>query len=177
MSSTSTTQEQQQQQQQQIFPQNNNNIYYQSDYHMKFVGTDINENPIIKEFFSKKYVDHISRECTKLLKGVDELGRDIVIPDKRILEVMNVVEQSFNFATGFDAPQYSPYGYIRKMVEECIERIVYDVSNTLAIEQCNNKKTIWTTVLGDFNKEKLQSHSSIKIRQKHPNLFQINMRY
>lgn len=153
------------------------NVYYKSDYHMRYVGTDIDENPIIKEFFSKKYVDHISRTCTLQLKGVDENGRDIVVPDRRILEVMNVVEQSYNFATGFDAPEISPYGYIRKMVEECIERIVFDVTNTLGIEQCNNKKTIWTTVLGDFNKEKLQSHSSIKIREKHPALFQISMRY
>lgn len=153
------------------------NVYYKSDYHMRYVGTEIDENPVIKEFYSKKYVDYISKKSTELLKGVDEYGRDIVVPDRRILEVMNTVEQSYNFATGFDAPEISAYGYIRKMVEDCIERIVYDVTNTLGIEQCNNKKTVWTTVLGDFNKEGLKSHSSIKIREKHPSLFQINMRY
>jgi hypothetical protein len=110
------------------------------------------------------------------LKGIDEEGRDIVIPDNRILEVMNTVQQSYNFATGFDAPVLTPQTYFDNMVNQTIERIVYDVSNTLQIEQCNMKKTIWTTVLGDFNKEKLQGHSQIKIRNKHPT-FMLNMRY
>ena len=152
------------------------NIYYSTDYQMKYVGSKKDDNIIVREFFSKKSVDEISKQCTLQLKGIDEQGRDIIIPDKRILEVMNTVEQSYNFATGFDAPVITPEGYIQNMINESIERIVYDVSNTLQIEQCNRKKTVWTTVLGDFNKEKLQSHSKIKIRHKHPS-FSINMRY
>jgi hypothetical protein len=169
------------QQQERISPQDlkpfsDKNVYYMSDYQRKYIGSKIDDFPVIKEFFSKNTVDFISKECTKQLKGVDEQGRDIVIPDKRILEVMNTVQLSYNFATGFGAPVLTPQIYFTHMVDETIERIVYDVSNTLAIEQCNMKKTIWTTVLGDFNKQKLQSHSQIKIRNKHPN-FNINMRY
>jgi hypothetical protein len=107
---------------------------------------------------------------------VDEQGRDIVVPDKRIFEVMNTVQLSYNFKTGFGAPVLTPQIYFTQMVDETIERIVYDVTNTLQIEQCNLKKTIWTTVLGDFNKEKLQSHSAIKIRNKHPS-FNLSVRY
>ena len=152
------------------------NIYYDSNYQKKYVGSLTDDSIVVKEFFSKKTVDYISKQCTLQLKGVDEEGRDIVIPDNRILEVMNTVQQSYNFATGFDAPQLTPQTYFDNMVKQTIERIVYDVSNTLQIEQCNMKKTIWTTVLGDFNKEKLQGHSQIKIRHKHPT-FMINMRY
>lgn len=168
-------------QQQRISPQelkpfSDNNVYYMSDYQKKHIGSSIDDFPVIKEFFSKNTVDFISKECTKQLKGVDEQGRDIVVPHNRILEVMNTVQLSYNFATGFDAPVLTPQIYFTNMVNETIERIVYDVSNTLAIEQCNMKKTIWTTVLGDFNKQKLQSHSQIKIRNKHPN-FNISVRY
>ena len=153
-----------------------NNIYYASDYQKKYVGSKADDSIVVKEFFSKNTVDYISYQCTLQLKGIDEEGRDIVIPDNRILEVMNTVQQSYNFATGFDAPQLTPQTYFDNMVNQTIERIVYDVSNTLQIEQCNMKKTIWTTVLGDFNKEKLQGHSQLKIRHKHPT-FMINMRY
>lgn len=152
------------------------NTYYKNDYQNRYVGSEIEDNSFIKEFFSKNSVDTISRQCTLQLKGVDEQGRDIIIPDRRILEVMNTVRESYNFATGFDAPYISPEQYVQNMINQCIERIVFDVSNTLQIEQCNMKKTIWTTVLGDFNAQKLQSHSKIKIRHKHPT-FSINMRY
>lgn len=157
-------------------PVSSTNVYYQSDYEKKYIGTRINDFPVIREFFSKNTVDFISKECTRQLKGVDEQGRDIIVPDNRILEVMNTVQLSYNFATGFGAPVLTPQIYFTNMVNETIERIVYDVSNTLQIEQCNYKRTAWTTVLGDFNKEKLQSHSQIKIRNKHPN-FNINVRY
>ena len=153
-----------------------NNIYYTSDYQKKFVGSKTDDSIVVKEFFSKNTVDYISKQCTFQLKGIDEQGRDIVIPDNRILEVMNTVQQSYNFATGFDAPVLTPQTYYDNMVNQTIERIVYDVSNTVQIEQCNMKKTVWTTVLGDFNKEKLQGHSQLKIRHKHPT-FMINMRY
>lgn len=152
------------------------NTYYNSDYQYRYVGSEIEDNSFIQEFFSKNSVDTISKQCTLQLKGVDEQGRDIIIPDRRILEVMNTVRESYNFATGFDAPYISPEQYVQNMINQSIERIVYDVSNTLQLEQCNMKKTIWTTVLGDFNAQKLQSHSKIKIRHKHPT-FSINMRY
>ena len=152
------------------------NTYFKSDYHTKYIGTKIDDNEIVKEFFSKNSLDYISKQCTLQLKGVDEQGRDIIIPDNRIIEVMNTVQQSYNFATGFDAPKMTPRQYIDNMINQCIERIVYDVSNTLQIEQCNMKKTVWSTVLGDFNAQKLQSHSKINIRNKHPT-FNISVRY
>ena len=158
-------------------PQQPPNVYYTSDYQKKYIGSKIDDNIAVMEFFSKNTVDYISAECTKQLKGIDEQGRDIVIPDNRILEVMNTVQLSYNFPTGFGAPVMTPQIYYDNMVSQTIERIVFDVSNTIQIEQCNLKKTIWTTVLGDFNKERLQSHSQIKIRNKHPDLFTINMRY
>ena len=157
-------------------PFTTNNVYYTSDWQNKYIGSKIDDAPLLKEFFSKNTLDFISKECTNQLKGVDEQGRDIVVPHKRIFEVMNVVQLSYNPPTGFGAKLLTPQMYFTNMVDQTIERIVYDVTNTLGIEQCNMKKTVWTTVLGDFNKEKLQSHSAIKIRNKHPD-FNISVRY
>lgn len=109
------------------------NTYYPTDYQYRFVGSAIDDNIIIREFFSKNAVDYISKQCTLQLKGIDEQGRDIIIPDNRILEVMNTVRESYNFATGFDAPYISPDQYVQNMINQSIERIVFDVSNTLQI--------------------------------------------
>ena len=36
------------------------NTFYLSDQQRKFVGSNIDDNPIVQQFFSKNTVDHIS---------------------------------------------------------------------------------------------------------------------
>jgi hypothetical protein len=142
----------------------------------QFIGFDINDNLFVKEFFSKNVIDLISRKATLLLDGVDEYKRDIIIPDNRILEVMNTVYSSYKVSVGFDN-RISNYDYVQNMIGDVIARIIYDVKNTLGYEQCTNKYTIWTTLYGDFNNEQIRSHAPIKIQKNRPNSFEFNMKY
>ena len=152
------------------------NIYYEYDEKYRNVGHEFQENPLIKKFFSKNTVDPISKMITEMLNGVDEYGREIIVPDNRILEVMNSVYSSYNPRNGFDSAM-TPNEYFDSLVGQTISRIVYDVKNTLQYEQCTNKYTIWTSVYGDFNKEKLRQHAPIKILKNRPNSFHFNIKY
>lgn len=152
------------------------NVYLNYFQQTQHIGSSNDDNPYVKEFFSKNVVDFISKQSTYLLKGVDEKGRDITVPDRRIFEVMNTVYSSYNFPTGFDT-KMTKTEYIENMIGETIARIVYDVKNTLEYEQCTNKYTIWTTTYGDFNKERLRQHAPIKILKNRPNSFEFNMKY
>lgn len=155
---------------------NKDNVYIDYFQQTQFVGSNSEDNIYIHEFFSQNVVNFISNKCTQLLDGVDEKGREIVVPDKRIFEVMNTVYSSYNYPTGFDST-ISKEKYIQNMIGDTIARIVYDIKNTLQYEQCTNKYTIWTSVYGDFNKEKLRQHPPIKILKNRPNSFEFNMKY
>lgn len=154
----------------------NSNSYLDYFQQTQFIGSNNNDNLYVKEFFSQNVVDFISQKITLLLDGVDEQKRDIIVPDKRIFEVMNTVYSSYNYPSGFDT-NISKYDYIQQMIGEVITRTVYDVKNTLGYEQCTNKYTIWSTLYGDFNKEQVRAHAPIKILKNRPNSFQFNMKY
>lgn len=155
----------------------NTNKFFLNDLQTKYIGSNLDDIPEVKLFFSIDVVNFISKQCTTKLQNVDYLKRDIIIPDKRIIEVMNTVFLSFVPGKGFDAKQFTPVQYVESMIKQTIERIVYDVENTLLLEQCNMQKTVWTSVLGDFNNHKLRSHAPIKINNRHPNRMQFNMHY
>ena len=72
------------------------NIYYNNDRQYQFVGSSINDNIYVKEFFSSIIVKYISEQITLLTKGVDEKGRDIIVPDDKILWVMNKFNNNKN---------------------------------------------------------------------------------
>ena len=153
------------------------NTYFYSQQQKQHIGYDIQDFPQMKYLFGKNVIDFISQQCTILLKGVHSQGKDIIIPDLRIVEVINTAYISYNPPTGFDAPTFTLKSYTDSLIKQVIERIVFDVTNTLAIEDNNYKQTVWTTVLGDFNQHQLRSHAPIKLKNKRPNSFQFNMKY
>lgn len=151
--------------------------YFYSQQQKQHIGFNIYDHPQLLYLYGIKVIDFISQECTRLLKGVHFQGKDILIPNNRIVEVMNTAYLSYNPPTGFDVPIFNQKSYTDFLIKEVIERIVFDVSNTLAIEQNNNKRTVWTTVLGDFNQHQLRAHAPIKLKNNRPNSFQFNMKY
>lgn len=50
-------------------PFTTDNVYYISDWQNKYIGSKIDDFPVLKEFFSRNTVNFISKECTKQLKG------------------------------------------------------------------------------------------------------------
>lgn len=152
------------------------NTYYFTDQQYKFVGSDIADNPIVKQFFSKNSVDFISAKITELTKDVDERGREIVVPDDKILHLMNSVYLSYNPKQGFDT-HWSSKEYFDSLIEQTITQAVFDVRNVLAYEQCTAKYTLWDTILGEDNERGLRGYAPIKIREKRPNSMEFNMKY
>jgi len=55
--------------------------------------------------------------------------------------------------------------------------IISQIKNQTEMEEQNKKLTVWSTLLGDFNKEGLRSHPPIKIRRNHPQYMAFNMNY
>ncbi len=152
------------------------NIYYNSLQQMRHVGSNQDDNPYIQRFFSQDTVDLISQKITQMLKGVDKFGREIVVPNKRILEFMNTIYSSYSPPIGFDSGRPNS-DYLDNLIGQTISRIVFEVDTTISIEQAFAEYKVWNTVYGEYNDVGLRSHAPIKIREKRPNSFEFNMRY
>ncbi len=150
--------------------------------HMRYVGF-VEDNPGIKRYFSTDTVKIISKKVTELLMGVDPLNRPIIVPDNRIIPVMNDIYQSFRPPTSDIYGRYNvPTGtgeddYVQSMIDQTIEVITSDVRNNLEMEENNKKLTVWTTVYGNFNEHGLVQHPKIKVLNKRPNPMEFNMNY
>jgi hypothetical protein len=152
------------------------NTYYFTDQQYKFIGSDIADNPVVKQFFSKNSVDYISAKITEMTKNVDERGREIIVPDDKILHLMNSVYLSYNPKQGFDT-EWTPKEYLDSLIGQTIAQSVFDVKNVLAYEQCVAKYSVWDTVLGEENSRGLRGYAPIKLREKRPNSMEFNMKY
>lgn len=149
---------------------------------MRYVGWQ-ESSPCVREFFSQKTVNLISRKVSELTMGVDAQNRKIVVPDKTICGIMDNVYSSFRPPTGDIFTRYiipsgmTPEDYVAQMIQQVIQILVSDVTVNLGIEENNRKLTVWTTLMGDFNQHGLRAHAPIKVLNKRPNAFQFNMNY
>ena len=149
--------------------------------YLKYAGWS-ESNLCVQQYFSPGTVNTISRKVSELTLGVDPHNRKIVVPDHRIIEVMNSVWNGYTPPTGdiysrFIVPSGDELSDTQRMIDQCIEIIVSFVRNTIGIEENNKKLTAWTTVYGDFNEHQLRQHPPIKIRNKRPNPLEFNMNY
>lgn len=149
---------------------------------MRYALFDIKDNKCYNDFFSRDTVNLISKKVSELTRGVDPKNRKIVVPDKYIYGVMDSIYQDFQPAVGdiysrYIIPSNNRGNDIQNMINQTIEVIVDYVRNQFAIVQANEKLTVWTTVLGDFNENQLRSHSILKIREKRPMTMMFNMNY
>ena len=158
------------------------------DQFMKHVGFDETlcidecEQSCLQEFFSQKNISKISCKVTQLLTGVDKLNRPIVVPDRRIANVMSGVYESFRPETGsifsrYTIPVSRGTDWLQRMIDETINIITSNVRDTLEMQYNNENLTIWTTVLGDFNEHGLRSHAPIKLKERRPSTMLFNMNY
>ena len=146
------------------------------------IGYNQNANRCIQNFFSKDNVNTISKKITELLMGVDPQNRPIIVPNTTIAGVMNDIYKNYRPHTGDIYSRYiiipNEYNtYIQDITDQVIEVITSDVRVNLEMEENNRKLSIWTTVLGDFNKHGLQQHPQIKLRVKRPTPMLFNMNY
>ena len=142
----------------------------------------------VKRLFSKQVLECTQKNITKLLKGVDPNGRDIIVPIETIGSVFSqfLNNQPTNRELGdiysrFIIENPREKGLVESIVERSVSVIVQTITNEYGMIENNKKLSIWTTILGDFNKHGLNSYSQSQItgaiRKKRPQTMAFNMNY
>ena len=143
------------------------NIYDENYY--RHVGWEQYKG--FNNIFSQKNIDYISHQITKKLKGYSIDGKDIVVSDRSISQVMSSVYQDRkpkfgDIYTVFQIPENE----VISIEDYIILRTIFIITNELMTEyeivKQNQKLSIWNTVLGDFNENGLRSHDKIKIKHR-----------
>jgi hypothetical protein len=161
------------------------NTNYLDNGYSKYVGwgQTIQDRPDYDSLWSPARLTVIQDKITQLLDGLDESGRQIIIP---LQTIGNVLSQCFESNRPQVGSIYSRYiqmepesnrNDIRDIIDRTINIIVSQVKNEYLMIQQNKKLTKWNILLGDFNKEGLRAHAPIKIRNKHPQLMMFNLNY
>lgn len=147
---------------------------YINDNYTRYVGYQDTNALLQAKYYNINTINTISKKVTQLLQGVDPKNRPIVVPNKTISNIMDSVYQSFtpqigdiysryNIASGLNSDDY-----VQSMIDQTVEIIYSEVKNNIEMENNNKKLSVWTTVLGDFNENKLRSFPPIKVLNKHP---------
>lgn len=149
--------------------------------YQRYVGWSEN-NLCVRKFYSPQTVKLISKKVTELTKGVDPKNRSIVVPDERIIEVMDGVYQGYTPPTGdiytrYVVPNNEQHNMVQSLIDQTIEIITSNIRNTIGIEEYNKTLSTWVQVYGDFNTHGLRSHDIIKTQEKRPTPMQFNMNY
>lgn len=139
-------------------------------------------NGLVRQLFTKNTLNTIKNKVSFYLQGVDKQGRTIVPSDKVIVTALYGVYQNHIPQTGdiygrflvVDPTQRNDYSYI---VDKTISLLVRGIKTEEEMIQQNEKLTVWTTILGDFNDQGLRSHDVLKIREKRPDPYLFNMNY
>jgi hypothetical protein len=153
---------------------------------MRYVGWDAyngGTNGLEREaLFSDAVVNQISQSITKHLGRDLANGRPIVVPNHRIISVIDSLANNWREETGdiygrYNVPNNNQ-DFTQKMILQTITLIVDYVRNSLEMENINGKLSIWNTVLGEFNEKGLRSHAPLTANiDNNRRLFQFNMNY
>ena len=113
-------------------------------------------------FFSKEYIEYISSSITLKLDSLHPEGKNIIVPNKTILSVMDSIYQN-------------TYRDVDKMTMMTIEYIADYIRNEYEIESQNKKLSKW--VINFLPEYKIQQTPKIKLREKRPTTGIFNMNY
>lgn len=150
-----------------------------------FVGWEqtVDGNEKVAFIFSKQNIDYLSKTITEALRGVDPEGRDILIPDDKICNVLNSVFRNSSrpnvgdIYTRYIIPPIESRNDILEINNQTIGIIVDYIKNEVGMAENNKKLTIWNSLYGEFNEAGLRAHPTIKIRKRHPQYMAFNMNY
>ena len=140
-------------------------------------------NPLVQKLFTKTTVRMIQQKTSDYLTGVDPNGRKIIPSERVIISALYGVFKDYTPRTGdiygkflvVDPSKRDDYSYI---VDQTISLLVQGIRDDLGMAEQNEKLTIWTTVLGDFNEHGLRQHPPLKINNgKRPDPMLFHMRY
>ena len=145
-------------------------------------GTTASWNSLTSRLFTKRTLNVIREKTAEYLTGVDRLGRKIIPSDNVITNALYSIFRDHIPQTGDIYGRYTvrddstrdDYAYI---VDKTISLLVTGIRTDMEMQEQNEKLTIWTTVLGDFNEHGLRSNAPIKVLHKRPDPMLFHMRY
>lgn len=148
----------------------------------RYVGWSVSQGELDKRFFSETTVRDISTKLSELLKCLRKDGRPIVVADRVIAHMMSEVFYKNRPQLGdgyfmYNIPAAEPRNDYETMKEMVIEMIFNTIKTEYEMDENNRKLTIWTSVLGDFNKHGLRQYTNLKINEKNINKVRFNMNY
>ena len=117
--------------------------------------------------YDKNVIDWISSRCSKNILAV--LGYPVIVPNDKIQDVFRQIRNN-----NYSSPGSKSESDIAILT---IDVITNEVISTLQSEVCSVQLDKFDTVLGDFNRYGLSSHSNIKLNNRHHNRSAGFMRY
>lgn len=160
---------------------NNAIATYQTPADFQHIGWDPNES--YATLFNRENVLAYQKRITELLQGVEPSNRPIIVPVETIVNVLYQCYMSNKPRTGdiysryIQAENVFERDDLTEIVNRAINIIVTHIQTDYGMRQCNNKLTVWNSVLGDFNREGLRGHDIIKVRKRGPERMQFHMNY
>jgi hypothetical protein len=163
----------------------NVNLTNDNSSYMAYVGWDATSSgdKNLEYLFSEANLTALQRQVADALVGVDPQGRKIMVALDKIANVLTNVYQNVtrtrvgDIYSRYVVPQDQSRCDLREVNNVAVNIIVRSIRDEYETIENNKKLTVWTTVLGDFNKEGLRSHPPIKIRRRHPQHMAFNMNY
>jgi hypothetical protein len=145
-------------------------------------GTVTSWNSLTSRLFTKRTLNVIRDKTSEYLTGVDPKGRKIIPSDDVMTDALYSIFRHHIPQTGDIYGRYSirdesnrdDYAYI---IDKTISLIVTGIRTDIEMQEQNEKLSIWTTVLGDFNEHGIRSNAPIKLRHKRPDPMLFHMRY
>jgi len=136
-----------------------------------------------KYLFSNESLNTISNQISDALKGVDKLGRRIIVPNDKIANVLSSVYR-FGTRTQIGSiyskdtiPDNQSRNDVRNIINQTINIVVSAIKDEIEITENNKKLSVWNSVYGDFNTQGLRQYAPIKLRTRHPQYMAFNMNY
>lgn len=139
-------------------------------------------NPLVQRLFTKTTIRVIQQKTSDYLMGVDPNGKKIVPTERVVIAALYGIFKNFHPTTGdiygkytvVDQTHRDDYSYI---IDQTISLLVQGIRDDIGMAEQNQKLTIWTTVMGDFNEHGLRQYPPIKINNKRPDPMLFHMRY
>jgi len=146
----------------------NNNIYYADSSYLDShqanrynLPPNANKN-VYFSLFTKTTIDYISDQITQRLDGVHPLGKNIIVPNKTIISVLD--SHYTNYKRDTDA-----------LIMMTISYLVEYIKSEYQIEEQNKSLNIWITNFPESSG--MRQHPEIKLRNKRPTPFQFHFTY
>jgi len=148
----------------------------------KYIGWQdtIKDSPSFNMMFTAQRMHQYQKKISELLQGVGPDNRPIIVPFKTISSVLWECYESNTPVVGSiysRLQQPSNRDDTTGIVDRMINIIVSQIRTEYGMVEQNKKLTIWSTLLGDFNKEGIRAHPPIKLRKKRTQRMMFNMNY